>query len=119
MGNHNLATLVSIFVVVLMMVTSVAKAVTEDCASKLVPCASYVNSASPPDSCCNLIRGVTATQLPCICDLYSNPGVFKDFGITSDQLLSLTRVCAVSTDLSKCNGIFLPFFFALFCFSFL
>ena len=116
MGNHNLATLMSISVVVLMMVTSVAKAQTVDCASKLVPCANYINSTSPPASCCNPIKEALATQLTCLCGLYSNPAVLKSFGITVDQALNLTRACGVSTDLSKCNGIFLPFFLFLFCF---
>ncbi|KAK4557958.1 hypothetical protein RGQ29_007628 [Quercus rubra] len=104
MGNHNLATLMSISVVVLMMVTSVAKAQTADCASKLVPCANYINSTSPPASCCNPIKEALATQLTCLCGLYSNPAVLKSFGITVDQALNLTRACGVSTDLSKCNG---------------
>nr|XP_023879116.1 lipid transfer-like protein VAS isoform X3 [Quercus suber]POE77204.1 lipid transfer-like protein vas [Quercus suber] len=104
MGNHNLATLMSIFVVVLMMVTSVAKAQTADCASKLVPCASYINSTSPPASCCNPIKEAVATQLPCLCGLYSNPSVLKSLGVTVAQALNLTRACGVSTDISKCNA---------------
>ena len=116
MGNHNLATLMSISVVVLMMVTSVAKAQTVDCASKLVPCANYINSTSPPASCCNPIKEALATQLTCLCGLYSDPAVLKSFGITVDQALNLTRACGVSTDLSKCNGIFLPFFLFFFLF---
>ena len=116
MGNHNLATLMSISVVVLMMVTSVAKAQTVDCASKLVPCANYINSTSPPASCCNPIKEALATQLTCLCGLYSNPAVLKSFGITVDQALNLTRACGVGTDVTKCNGIFLPFFFLSFIF---
>ncbi|KAK9984594.1 hypothetical protein SO802_034119 [Lithocarpus litseifolius] len=105
MGNHNLVTLMSIFVVVLMMVTSVAKAQTADCASKLVPCANYINSTSPPPaSCCNPIKEAVATQLPCLCALYTTPGVLKSLGITLDQALNLSRACGVSTDLSKCNA---------------
>ena len=116
MGNHNLATLMSISVVVLMMVTSVAKAQTADCASKLVPCASYINSTSPPATCCNPIKEAVATQLPCLCALYTSPGVLKSFGITVEQALNLTRACGVGTDVTKCNGIFLPFFFLSFIF---
>lgn len=112
MGNHNLATLMSIFVVVLMMVTSVAKAqTTATCASKLAPCATYLNSTNPPASCCNPIKETVSTDLPCLCGLYTNPAVLKSFNITVDQALNLTRACGVSTDVSKCNGIFLPFFF--------
>ncbi|XP_075641084.1 non-specific lipid transfer protein GPI-anchored 7 [Castanea sativa] len=103
MGNQNLATLMSIFVVVLMMVT-MAKAQTADCASKLVPCANYINSTTPPASCCNPIKEAVDTQLPCLCGLYSSPGVLKAFGITVDQALNLTRACGISTDLSKCNA---------------
>ncbi|XP_030948751.1 non-specific lipid-transfer protein 1 isoform X2 [Quercus lobata] len=104
MGIHNLATLMSISVVVLMMVTSVAKAQTADCASKLVPCASFINSTSPPASCCNPIKEAVATQLPCLCALYTSPGVLKSFGITVEQALNLTRACGVGTDVTKCNA---------------
>ena len=112
-GNHNLATLMSIFVVVLMMVTSLAKAQTLDCASQLVPCADDLNSTDPRISCCNSLREAMVTQLPCVCALYTSPAVLKSFGITVDQVLNLNGVCGVSTDLSPCNGIFLPFLFVL------
>ncbi|KAF3945105.1 hypothetical protein ACB098_10G050500 [Castanea mollissima] len=102
MGNQNLATLLSIFVVVSMMVT-MAKAQTADCASKLAPCANYINSTNPPTSCCNPIKEAVDTQLPCLCGLYSSPSVLKAFGITVEQALNLTRACGISTDLSKCN----------------
>ncbi len=114
MGNHSLPMLMTIVVVFMVgMMTSLAEAQTADCAQKLVPCASFINDTNPPDSCCNPIKEAVATQLPCLCGLYTTPGVLKSFGITVEQALNLTRNCGINSDISKCNGIFF-FFFSFF-----
>ncbi|GMY30091.1 non-specific lipid transfer protein GPI-anchored 7-like [Fagus crenata] len=105
MGNHSLPMLMTIVVVFMVgMMTSLAEAQTADCAQKLVPCASYINATNPPDSCCNPIKEAVATQLPCLCGLYTSPGVLKSFGITVEQALNLTRNCGINSDISKCNA---------------
>ena len=115
MGNHSLPMLMTIVVVFMVgMMTSLADAQTADCAQKLVPCASYINATNPPASCCNPIKEAVATQLPCLCGLYTTPGLLKSFGITVEQALNLTRNCGLNSDISKCNGIFFFFFFFFF-----
>ena len=75
------------------------------CASKLVPCASYLNSTNtPPSSCCDSVKEVVTKELPCLCTLYETPGLLAQLGINSTQALALAGRCGVPADLSSCNG---------------
>ncbi|GLT78352.1 hypothetical protein SLA2020_498910 [Shorea laevis] len=74
------------------------------CATKLVPCADYLNSTTtPPASCCNPIKETVANELTCLCNLYKDPNLLKSFNINVTDALRLTRNCGVSTDLSVCS----------------
>jgi hypothetical protein len=90
---------------------SLAGAQTATCAQNLIPCANYINSSTPAANCCSSIKDAVNTQLECLCGLYTSPGLLPSLGITLEQALNLSRACGVTTDLSKCNGIF--FFFNL------
>ncbi|GLT91012.1 hypothetical protein SLE2022_089220 [Rubroshorea leprosula] len=74
------------------------------CATKLVPCADYLNSTTtPPASCCDPIKQTVANDLTCLCNLYKDPNFLKAFNINITDALRLTRNCGVSTDLSVCS----------------
>ncbi|XP_030538200.2 non-specific lipid transfer protein GPI-anchored 7-like [Rhodamnia argentea] len=77
---------------------------TQTCASKLVPCADYMNSTNPPDTCCNPIKQAVATDLACLCNLYNTPNLLASLGINVTQALQLTKECGVSTDTGLCNA---------------
>lgn len=81
-----------------------AQSSTPSCAQKLVPCASYLNSTNPPDTCCNPIREAVATELDCLCNLYNTPGLLESLGINVTQALQLTQACHVNGTTSRCNG---------------
>ncbi|XVE65018.1 hypothetical protein DITRI_Ditri07aG0148000 [Diplodiscus trichospermus] len=76
------------------------------CAQQLVPCFPYLNNATaqPQADCCNPIRQAVATELPCLCSLYSDPSLLSSFNITVAEALRISRECGVTTDLSACNG---------------
>ncbi|KAL6004884.1 hypothetical protein ACLOJK_005441 [Asimina triloba] len=92
------------------------------CASSLVPCAAYLNSSSPSAECCTAIKNAVSTQLTCLCKLFSNKEILKNFNVNVTQALELPKHCGVSADLSACNqgapaptaggppGTFPPFF---------
>ncbi|XP_030467734.2 non-specific lipid transfer protein GPI-anchored 7-like [Syzygium oleosum] len=82
---------------------------TQTCASKLVPCANYLNSTSPPpDTCCNPIRETVKNDRACLCTLYTTPGLLASLGINVTQALQLTKECGVPTDTSSCNATATP-----------
>ncbi|XXG67377.1 hypothetical protein AAC387_Pa06g0737 [Persea americana] len=74
-----------------------------DCASKLVPCANYLNSTTPPDSCCSPLREAVRTELKCLCNLYSDRQIFKSLGINITQALELPKHCGVTSNLTACK----------------
>ncbi|KAK4260452.1 hypothetical protein QN277_003562 [Acacia crassicarpa] len=75
------------------------------CAQQLIPCVNYINSTTtPPTSCCDPIKQTVQTQLPCLCNLYTTPGLLESFGINVTQAVDLSRRCGVHTDLSQCKG---------------
>lgn len=95
-------TIMAILVVVVVM--GMAEAQTPSCASKLVPCANYLNSTKPGDECCNSIKQAVTTELPCLCNLYNTPGLLQSFGVSVDQALRLTQNCGVPVRLDQCKG---------------
>ena len=76
----------------------------QTCASKLVPCASYLNGTKPSSECCDSIKEAVNKELPCLCTLYNTPGLLESFGVTVPQALNITRACGVPVRLQDCNG---------------
>ncbi|KAI9111039.1 hypothetical protein K1719_017914 [Acacia pycnantha] len=75
------------------------------CAQQLIPCVNYINTTTtPPTSCCDPIKQTVATQLTCLCNLYTTPGLLDTFGINVTQAVDLSRRCGVNSDLSQCKG---------------
>uniref|UniRef100_A0A2P2JA86 Bifunctional inhibitor/plant lipid transfer protein/seed storage helical domain-containing protein n=1 Tax=Rhizophora mucronata TaxID=61149 RepID=A0A2P2JA86_RHIMU len=74
------------------------------CATKLIPCSDYLNSTTkPPSSCCNPVKEAVDKELPCLCNLYKNPGLLSSFGVNVTQALQISQRCGVKADLSVCN----------------
>jgi Probable lipid transfer len=76
------------------------------CASNLVPCANYINSTKPPDSCCTPLKDTITNDLQCLCAIYEDPSVLKAFGINLTAAEKLASNCGIdSSTTSQCKGI--------------
>ncbi|XP_060207261.1 non-specific lipid transfer protein GPI-anchored 7-like [Lycium barbarum] len=75
-----------------------------DCASKLVPCAPYLNSTKPPASCCDPLREAVTDDLACLCKLYGNPTLLPSLGINVTQAIGLPKYCNIPGDVSACKA---------------
>lgn len=104
-NNHPDGGLVVFFLMALVMLKEkgVMGQQVPDCASKLVPCANYLNSTTPPDSCCSPLREAVRTELKCLCNLYSDRQIFKSLGINITQALELPKHCGVTSNLTACK----------------
>lgn len=99
-----LATVTAAVLAVLMLsATATAQTPTADCASKLVPCAQYLNSTKPPASCCDPLKEAVTKDLACLCNLYKNPDLLKALGVNVTQALELPKYCGISNDVSACS----------------
>ncbi|KAI9111126.1 hypothetical protein K1719_018001 [Acacia pycnantha] len=98
--------LIAVAVAVTVVTNSVeAQTGVPSCAAKLIPCVNYLNTTTtPPNTCCNPIKQTVATELTCLCNLYSTPGLLESFNINITQAVGLSRRCGVNSDLSQCKG---------------
>lgn len=97
------STIVAVLTVALVVCAArVAEGQSSDCASKLVPCAAYLNSTNPSAECCDAMKTVVTTQLPCLCGLINNPAALA--GINLTQALELPKYCNLPSDTSACNA---------------
>uniref|UniRef100_A0A2P2INU1 Bifunctional inhibitor/plant lipid transfer protein/seed storage helical domain-containing protein n=1 Tax=Rhizophora mucronata TaxID=61149 RepID=A0A2P2INU1_RHIMU len=81
-----------------------AQSAIPSCASKLIPCAPYLNGTmAPAASCCNPIKEAVKNELSCLCNLYSTPDFLSSIGVNVTKALALTQKCGVTADLSACN----------------
>ncbi|KAL2472455.1 Bifunctional inhibitor/lipid-transfer protein/seed storage 2S albumin superfamily protein [Abeliophyllum distichum] len=94
-------TTAALMVAVLVIATGMAEG-QSDCVSKLIDCANYLNSTKPSATCCNAIKDVVSTQLPCLCNLYNSPGLLG--GINMTQALELPKHCGLTSDTSVCKA---------------
>ncbi|CAI9755367.1 unnamed protein product [Fraxinus pennsylvanica] len=78
-STKSVFTTAAIIVALLVITTRTAEGQQADCASK----------------------EVVSTQLPCLCNLYNNPGMLAGINIT--QALELPKHCNLSADTSKCK----------------
>lgn len=86
------------------------------CASKLVGCANFINSTNPPSTCCDPLKEAIDNELDCLCNLYANPALLRQFGIDVSQALLLPQRCGMSGNISACKGINNLCFTSSFCF---
>ncbi|KAG9452434.1 hypothetical protein H6P81_005338 [Aristolochia fimbriata] len=73
------------------------------CASKLIPCRDYLNSTSPPKSCCDPMRDAVKNELSCLCDLFKQSDLFKAFNINVTQALELPEHCGIKEGIGACK----------------
>ncbi|KAL8498390.1 hypothetical protein ACS0TY_021637 [Phlomoides rotata] len=99
-------TIVAVLTVALLVATTRLAEGQADCASKLVPCAEYLNSTKPSAECCNAMKEVVTTQLSCLCGLIKNPSLLG--GINMTQALELPKYCNIPGDTSACNAALAP-----------
>ncbi|WVZ78843.1 hypothetical protein U9M48_026493 [Paspalum notatum var. saurae] len=79
---------------------------TPDCASKLVPCAAYLNgTGTPPDTCCTPLKDAVQNDLKCLCDLYASPSIFQALNISLSEALGLSKRCGLSDTTDACKGL--------------
>ncbi|KAI3971530.1 hypothetical protein MKW92_035738 [Papaver armeniacum] len=93
------------FVIVMMGVLMVEEISAQECASALVPCAGYLNSTKPPESCCKPLRDTIKTQRKCLCDLYEDKNLLPSMGINVTQALLLPTYCGVNETTSLCSKV--------------
>ncbi|PHU28429.1 hypothetical protein BC332_00522 [Capsicum chinense] len=74
------------------------------CASKLVPCAPFLNSTKPPATCCDPLREAVTKDLDCLCKLYENPTLLPSLGINVTQAIGLPKYCDIPGDVSACKA---------------
>ncbi|XP_057773559.1 non-specific lipid transfer protein GPI-anchored 7-like [Salvia miltiorrhiza] len=105
-GNSSAIAAVMMAALLLLAAGRVAEGQSSDCAVKLVPCADYLNSTNPSSECCEAIKTVVTTQLPCLCGLIRNPSALAGINIT--QALELPKHCGLPSDTSACNAALAP-----------
>ncbi|URE28452.1 lipid transfer-like protein [Musa troglodytarum] len=89
-------------IVVAAAATGSAAQSTPECASKLVGCAKYLNSTTPPDTCCGPLKQEAKDDLPCLCALFNNTAVLKAFNVNITQALQMAKSCGVNADQRAC-----------------
>jgi len=75
-----------------------------ECWKQLSPCLYFMNSTKPPQTCCNPIKEINATQKSCFCQIASTPGIFEGLGITASQAIHLLQLCGVNFKTTTCKG---------------
>ncbi|KAL6519601.1 hypothetical protein OROMI_032877 [Orobanche minor] len=98
------STTVAVMTVALLLAASGLVESQSTCASKLIPCAEYLNSTKPSSACCGAMKTVVTDtdQLSCLCRLLRSPDALN--GINLTQALELPKYCNLTSDTSACNG---------------
>lgn len=66
------------------------------CASKLIPCAEYLNATkAPPPSCCDPLKETVTKEKACLCSIYKNPAMLQTLGINVTQVMGLPKLCGI------------------------
>jgi hypothetical protein len=81
-----------------------AQSSTPSCASKLVPCGSYINSTNPPASCCTPLKEAITNDTQCLCAIYDDPTILKAFGINLTQAEKLAGYCGIDSGTNLCKA---------------
>ncbi|MCL7035684.1 hypothetical protein MKW94_024983 [Papaver nudicaule] len=101
--SQKMSLMIVVVVLGALMVEEISAQNIPTCASALVPCADYLNSTKPPESCCKPLRDTVKTQRKCLCDLYEDPSLLPALGINVTQALGLPKYCGVTSDTSLCS----------------
>lgn len=81
-----------------------AQTSTPSCAEQLVPCASYLNSTNPPESCCSPLKDAITNDLQCLCAIYNDPSILKSFNINLTDAGKLAANCGINSSIDRCSG---------------
>ncbi|KAI3918301.1 hypothetical protein MKX01_041621 [Papaver californicum] len=103
MGHSEKMMMVFVVMIGVLMVEEISAQNVPGCAAALVPCAGYLNSTKPPESCCKPLKETIKTQRKCLCDLYEDQSLLPVMGINVTQALLLPKYCGVSDDTSLCS----------------
>ncbi|THG22927.1 hypothetical protein TEA_026974 [Camellia sinensis var. sinensis] len=108
MGCSKISFSAAAMVVVVLMATTTTRVAegqpTASCASKLTPCANYLNVTKPPATCCDPLRQAVNQDLQCLCNLFNTPGFLESIGINVTDALGLAGRCNVTGNLSSCGN---------------
>ncbi|KAF7137543.1 hypothetical protein RHSIM_Rhsim07G0103500 [Rhododendron simsii] len=103
MGSSKIpaALIFAVAVAIMMAAPRVADAQTSQepsCAAQLVPCAAYINgTGTPPKSCCDAMKLAVDTEMACLCNLYTTPGLLASFGYNVAQAIAIPARCGITT----------------------
>ncbi|PKA60733.1 Lipid transfer-like protein VAS [Apostasia shenzhenica] len=97
--------LAAAMIVVAMVEVGAGQQSVPQCAQKLLPCANYLGSSKPPESCCGPVKEAVKNELQCLCSLFNSPELLKAFNINVTQALALPKNCGIQSDQSMCNSI--------------
>ncbi|XP_058223690.1 non-specific lipid transfer protein GPI-anchored 7-like [Rhododendron vialii] len=103
MGSSKIpaALIFAVAVAIMMAAPSVVDAQTSQepsCAAQLVPCAAYINgTGKPPESCCGPMKVAVETEMACLCNLYTTPGLLASFGFNVAQAIAIPARCGITT----------------------
>ncbi|XP_058223789.1 non-specific lipid transfer protein GPI-anchored 7-like isoform X2 [Rhododendron vialii] len=90
------AVLILAAVAVMAVGPGLADAQTLPCASALAPCVTYINlTGTPPQSCCGPMAEAVQNQMPCLCTLYTTPGLLVSVGINVGQAVLIPSRCNI------------------------
>ncbi|ONK71641.1 uncharacterized protein A4U43_C04F10820 [Asparagus officinalis] len=87
-------TMAMVMLIALLLVSGSAQKIPE-CVTKLVPCAAYLNSTQPPESCCKPLKDELTNDLPCLCSIFKDEKFLKSFNIDLNSVLQLPKNCGV------------------------
>lgn len=104
MLSSKLSWLITVAIMAALLSATTTEAQTPSCASKLVPCAPFLNSTKPPASCCDPLREAVTKDLQCLCNLYENPALLISLGINVTQAIGLPKYCNIPGDVTACKG---------------
>ncbi|XP_010934412.2 uncharacterized protein [Elaeis guineensis] len=94
---------VALGVVALLLVVATGSAQqVPDCASKLLPCANYLNTTTPPESCCGPLKQAAKDDTDCLCSIFNDKTVLQAFKVDIEQALQLAKKCGIDAGNSIC-----------------
>uniref|UniRef100_A0A5B7BCT9 Putative lipid transfer-like protein VAS n=1 Tax=Davidia involucrata TaxID=16924 RepID=A0A5B7BCT9_DAVIN len=75
------------------------------CVQKLLPCQPYLKSLSspPPSTCCIPLKEMISGDAKCLCEIFNNAQLLKNFNISQDDALKLPKACGTEANISACK----------------
>jgi Probable lipid transfer len=92
--------LVPVLVIVAVAAAAMTKTEAQDlpCVAKLAGCADFYNNTSltPSEECCGPLASELKTDVSCICAVFNNPALQKQFGIDVQTGMALVNRCNIT-----------------------